>query len=65
MRLAGSGLKNVWPIFKTKMFIFQSKANLDEKTLFGEITHHLDHEIRTMLIRGMFGNGHSTFHSGS
>ena len=33
-------------IIQTKMLIFTSKANLDEKTLFGKITHHLDQEIR-------------------
>ena len=26
------------PIFKTEMFIYQSKANLDENILFGNIT---------------------------
>ena len=37
--LAGSGIKSMWPIFKAKMLIFPSKANLDEKILFGKITH--------------------------
>ena len=37
--LEGHGIQSVWPIFKTKMLIFQSKANLDERTLFGKITH--------------------------
>ena len=37
------------------MLIYQSKANLDGKTLLGKITHHLDPEIRKMLVRGMFG----------
>ena len=34
-RLVGCGIKSLSPIFKTKMFICQSKANLDEKILFG------------------------------
>ena len=47
------------------MLIYQSKANLDEKILFGKITHHLNPEIRKMLVRSMFGNKDSSFHSGS
>ena len=35
---------------------YQIKANLDEKILFGEITHHLYPEIRKMLVNGSFGN---------
>ena len=42
---AGCKIKSMRPIFTTKMLIYQSKANLDEKILFGEITHHLDSEI--------------------
>ena len=34
------------PIFKTKMLIYLPQANLDDKILFGKITHHLDPEIR-------------------
>ena len=30
-------MKSMWPIFKTKMLIYQSKANLDEKISLGEI----------------------------
>ena len=52
------------PIFKTEMLMYQSKANLDVKILFGNITRYLDPEIRKMLIRGMFGNKDSSFHSG-
>ena len=52
------------PIFKTEMLMYQSKANLDEKILFGNITNHSDPEIRKMLVRGMFGNQDSSFHSG-
>ena len=39
MRLEGLWSRSTWPIFKTKMLIYQSKANLDEKILFGKITH--------------------------
>ena len=39
------------PIFKTEMLIYQSKANLDKKSLCGKITYHLDPEIRTMLVK--------------
>ena len=51
----------MWPIFKTEMLIDQSKASLDEKSLFGTIKHHLDPEIRKMLVNGKFGtwNPHS------
>ena len=38
-RLEGCGIKSMWPIFKTKKFIYQSKINLDEKILFGKIKH--------------------------
>ena len=52
--LISDGLRSLWPIFKTKMLICLSKANLDENTLFGKITHHLDPEISKMLVRGTF-----------
>ena len=42
------------PIFKTEMLIYQSKAKLDVKILFGKITHHLDPEIMKMLKRVSF-----------
>ena len=51
------------PIFKTEIFICQSKVNLDKK-MFGSIPHLTDPEIRKMLVKGMFGNKNSTFHSG-
>ena len=58
-------MKSIWPIFKTEMLIYQSKANLDEKILFGKITHHLDPEIRTMSVRSLYGNQEFfMFHSG-
>ena len=53
----------MWAIFKTKMSIFQ-KFNSEENSLLAKITHHLDPEIRKMLVRGMFGNENATFHSG-
>ena len=54
----------MWLILKTKLLSYQSKANLDEKILFLEVTHYPDPEIRKMPVRGMFGNIDSTFHSG-
>ena len=63
-RLAGSEIKSMRSIFKIEILIHQSKANLDEKILFGKITHHLDPEIGKMLVRGMHWNTDSTFHSG-
>ena len=56
------------PIFKTEISIYQSKANLEKKIFFGKITHHLEQEIKKMLIRiwvrGMFENKDSTCKSG-
>ena len=52
----------MWPIFKTEMLIYQSKANLDEEIFFGKI--FLDPELRKMLVKVMFGNEDSTFHYG-
>ena len=42
----------------------KSKANLDDKILFGKITHRLDPEIRKMLVKGIFGNADSTLQFG-
>ena len=64
MRLAGYGLKSIRPIFKTKMFIYQSTANLDVKILSGKITHIIYLEISKMLERGLYGNQDSTVLSG-
>ena len=50
MLLARCEIKNMRPIFKSEMLIYLSKANLDEKILFGKVTHHLDPEIRKMLV---------------
>ena len=52
-------------VFKTKMFIYHSKANLDVKTLFDNITHLIDTEIRNMLEWGSHENQNHSFHSGS
>ena len=60
----GCEIKSMRPIFKTDMLIHYSKTELDEKVLFGKSTHHLDPEIRKILVRGMFRNKDSTFHSG-
>ena len=35
--VGGLWITNILPIFKTKMLIFPSKANLDKKILFGKI----------------------------
>ena len=63
-RLEGCGIKSMRPIFKTKMLIYQSKVNLDEKILFDSIPQLTDPEIRKMLIKSMFRSKNSTFHSG-
>ena len=42
-------------IFKTEMFIYQSKVNLDEKIQFGSIPHLTDPEIWKMLLRACLG----------
>ena len=42
------------PMFKTRMLIDQSKAKLDEKIFFGDITHLLEPSIRRMLISGLY-----------
>ena len=54
----------VIPIFKPEFLIYHSKDNLHEKILFGKITHHLNPDIRKMLVKSMFGNEDSKFHSG-
>ena len=55
MRLAGCGIKNMKSIFKTEMFIYQSKAKLAEKISFRKLTHHLDPEIWKMPVNGKLG----------
>ena len=51
-------------IFKTKMLIYQSKAKLDVKILFGNITHLIDLEFWEMLEEYLLGDQDSKFHSG-
>ena len=63
MRLEGCDVKRMWPIFKTEILIYQSKANLNEKILFGKITYHMDKNIGKMLVDCKSGNKDSTFHS--
>ena len=48
MRLERYGIENMWLMFKTKMLIFQSKANLDVRILFGNITHLIGPEIKPL-----------------
>ena len=43
-------------IFKTKMLIYQSKANLDEKIFFSKIKHLQDPTTIKVLVRGLYGN---------
>ena len=50
-RLAGSGIKKYAIDIQVKMLIYQLKADFDRKFLFGKITHHLDPEIRKMLVQ--------------
>ena len=60
-RLEGYGIRACGQYSRKKMFIYQSKANLDVESLFGNITHLVDPEVRKMLERGLFGNQDSTF----
>ena len=62
-RLEGCKINSMWPIFKTEMLIYQSRANLDVKILW-KINHLLDPEIRKMQERNLYGNRDSTFHCG-
>ena len=55
-RLMGCGIKIMQPIFKSKIRIYQSKAELDEKVLFGKITHLQDPTIRKMPIKSLYRN---------
>lgn len=38
-RLEGCGMKHVYLMFKTNMFVYQSRANLDAKILFFKVIH--------------------------
>ena len=44
-------MKRIRPIAKTKIPVYQSKANLDVKILFGYIIRLIDPELRIMLDR--------------
>ena len=48
-------------IFKNRILIHQSMANLDEKILLGKMIYHLDPQIRTTLVKGISGNEGYTF----
>ena len=62
--LAGCGILTMRLMFETQTLICQSKANLDVKILFGNITHLINPEIRKLLKRYLYGNQDSTLHSG-
>ena len=50
----GGGITSLWQIFKTEMFIYQSKANLeDEKILFGIIKYLQGPKLRKMSVLGL------------
>ena len=48
-RLAGHEIKSMPSIFKTKMLIYHSKANLDEAILLGKIAPLYDQTMRKCL----------------
>ena len=48
-------MRSMRRIFKTEMLIYHSKANLDANILFGQITHHLDTEIRICWLGAVVG----------
>ena len=54
----------MWTIFKTEMLIYHSKPYLEEKILFGKVTHLQEPNIRKMSARDMFRNENSMFDSG-
>ena len=58
-RFVGCGMKSIWPIFKTKMLLYQSKVIFDVKILFRKITHLYDLKISKVSARGMYGNKNS------
>ena len=49
-------MKSLCVIFKTNMLTYQSKANLNEKIVFGKITHHLYSEIRKCWKEHVLGS---------
>ena len=48
----GCEMESMWPIFKTKMSDCQSKAKLDVRSWFGEITHLKYQKIRKISAEG-------------
>ena len=63
-RLAGFEIKSMWPIFKAKMLIYQSKADFDEIILFGKITRLYTQQLEKCLYGICMEIENSTFHSG-
>ena len=54
----------MWPIFKTELLIYQSKGKLDEKTFrLVKSVNIWDSKISKILVKDIFGNENSTFHS--
>ena len=47
--LTGSEIRSERSAFKTELFSYQSKTNLDAKGFFGKISQPFDPEIRKML----------------
>ena len=54
----------MWLIFKTEILINQSKAKLDEKILFGKITHLQDPKVIKCLYGVCMVIENYMFHSG-
>ena len=44
----------MWPIFKTKMLVYQSNSNLVIKILFCKISHLSDTKRNKMLVTNIF-----------
>ena len=63
-RLAVCEIKNMRLIFKTKMLMYQSKANLDEKNFFVKSHVVMTQQLEKCLEGVRMGIENSTFHSG-
>ena len=50
----------MWPVFRSAMFTYQSKANLDVEILFGKITHLLD--LKAKNTGKFYSTANQTFH---
>ena len=59
--LAGYGMKIMWLIFKTKIFLCQSKASLDDKIMFWKSLIFRTQKFGKFLERGLYGNRESYF----